>query len=108
MKDLGVDAWMNAVMSALGAIACAVFVATYHLRATWWRSEVGRNQMAFAVTIGLLCLYTVAATLWHEEVALIVLRSVRTVVLAAIALLMVQRTRLLLRAQQEKRDRTGV
>jgi hypothetical protein len=112
--ELGVDAWMNAVMSALGAIACAVFVATYHLRAYWWRSGYGRNQMAFAVTIGLLCLYTVFATVWQDDTCvLIVLRSIRTLVLLAVAVLMVQRTRLLLRAQREnhppkQHDQTGV
>ena len=109
MNDLGVDGWMNAVMSMLGALACAAFAITYHLRATWWRSEVGRNQMAFAITIGLLCLYTVAVTIWEgDECVLMALRSIRILVLLAVAGLMVQRTRLLLRAQQEKHDRTGV
>ncbi|MGW1135713.1 putative phage holin [Streptomyces griseoluteus] len=109
MKDLGADAWMNAVMSALGAIACAVFVAIYHLRAYWWRSEVGRNQMAFAAAIGLLCLYTVLATIWQDDpCAMVVLRSIRTIAVAGVIVLMVQRTRLLLRAQRENRDRTGV
>ncbi|MFF0777107.1 hypothetical protein [Streptomyces sp. NPDC003720] len=108
-KDLGVDAWMNAIMSALGALACAAFAITYHLRAFWWRSEVGRNQMWFAVVIALLCLYTVGATFWQDEACvLIVLRSIRTAVLLAVAGLMVQRTRLLLRAQRNHRDRTGV
>lgn len=109
MKDLGVDAWINAIMSALGAIACTAFAITYHVRAYWWRSEVGRNQMWFAVVIGLLCLYTVGATFWqNERCTLIVLRSIRTGVLLAVAGLMVQRTRLLIRAQRENRDRTGV
>ncbi|MET8694672.1 hypothetical protein ABZV65_19265 [Streptomyces bauhiniae] len=109
MKDLGVDGWMNAVMSALGAIACAVFVANYHLRATWWRSEVGRNQMAFAGTIGLLCLYTVLATIWQDDACvMLVLRCIRTLAVAGVVVLMVQRTRLLLRAQREHRHRTGV
>lgn len=108
-SHLGVDAWMNAIMSALGFLACATFVAIYHLTATWWRSEVGRNQMAFAAAIGLLCLYTVLATIWQsDECVLIVLRSIRTVAVAAVIVLMVQRTWLLLKAQQEKRDRTGV
>jgi hypothetical protein len=109
MKDLGVDGWMNVVMSALGAVACAGFVITYHLRATWWRSEVGRNQMAFAAAIGLLCLYTVLATLGQDnECLLLVLRSISTAVRLAIVVLMVQRTRLLIRAQRSHRDRTGV
>ncbi|MEU5496190.1 putative phage holin [Streptomyces griseofuscus] len=109
MSDLGVDTWMNATMSALGAIACAVFAITYHLRATWWRSDIGKNQMAFAVVIGLLCLYTVAATIWQgDRCVLVALHIVRTVVLLAIAVLMVQRTRLLLKAQRSFHDRTGV
>lgn len=109
MTDLGVDTLVNAAMSLLGAIACTAFAITYHLRATWWRSEVGRNLMAFAVTIGLLCLYTVLATFWQgDECALILLHSLRALVLLAVALLMVQRTRLLLKAQRESRDRTGV
>ncbi|MEU6543864.1 hypothetical protein [Streptomyces sp. NPDC046859] len=109
MTDMGVDSWMNAVMSALGALACAIFVTTYHLRAPWWRSEVGRNQMSFAAAIGLLCLYTVLATvLQGSDCAMTVLRSIRTVAVAAVVVLMVQRTRLLLKAQRERRDRTGV
>ncbi|RRQ81578.1 putative phage holin [Streptomyces griseofuscus] len=108
MNDLGVDTWMNAIMSALGAIACATFAITYHVRAAWWRSDIGKNQMAFAVVIGLLCLYTVAATFWKEQCVLVVLHVVRTLVLLAVAALMVQRTRLLLRAQRDFRDRTGV
>ena len=109
MTDLGVDTWMNAIMSGLGTIACGVFVATYHLRATWWRSEVGRNQMAFAAAIGLLCLYTVLAIILQDnECAMVVLRSLRTVAVAAVIVLMVQRTRLLLHAQRGHRDRTGV
>lgn len=28
----------------------AAFVATYHLLAPWWRSDVGRNTMAFAAS----------------------------------------------------------
>lgn len=109
MNDLGADAWMNAIMSALGAIACGAFAITYHVRAFWWRSEVGRNQMWFAVVITLLCLYTVGATFWqNERCALIVLRSIRTGVLLAVAVLMVQRTRLLIKAQRESRHPTGV
>lgn len=108
MRELGADAWVNAVMSALGAIACAVFVITYHRRAFWWRNEVGRNQMAFAAVIGALCVYTVLATIWQgDECVLMTLRLIRTLVLLAVAGLMVQRTRLLIKAQKEDR-RTGV
>lgn len=109
MNTLSGDQLMNAAASTLAALACIVFVATYHLRATWWRTEVGRNQMAFAVTIGMLCVFTVLATVWQsDQCILLALRIWRTVVLLAVAGLMVQRTRLLLKAQRENRDRTGV
>lgn len=108
MKDLGADAWVNAIMSALGFIACAVFVVTYHLTATWWKSEVGRNQMAFVAAIGLLCLYTVLATVWQGDACVLAtLRSIRSISVVAVIILVVQRTRLMLRAQKEDR-RTGV
>ena len=109
MNDLGVDEWVNVAVSMLGVLACAAFALIYHLRATWWRSEVGRNLMAFAAAVAALCLYTVLATfMQYDQCALMALRAFRDVVLLAVAGLMVQRTRLLLRAQRENRDRTGV
>lgn len=108
MNDLTGDQWMNIGMSILAALACGAFALVYHLRATWWRSEIGRNQMAFAATVAALCLYTVAATIWQDDsCVLLVLRSVRTLVLLSVAGLMVQRTRLFLKAQREAR-RSGV
>lgn len=109
MKDLGVDEWMNVAMSTLAALLCAAFVIVYHVKAPWWRSGVGRNLVGFAAAVGALCLYTVLATfLQDDECALMALRSFRSLVLLAVAGLMVQRTRLLLKAQRESRDRTGV
>lgn len=109
MKDLGVDEWMNAIMSLLAAVVCAAFVIVYHVKAPWWRSGVGRNLVGFAAAVGALCLYTVLATfLQDDECALMALRSFRTLVLLSVTVLMVQRTRLLLRVQRESRDRTGV
>lgn len=109
MRHLGVDEWVNVAASMLAALACAVFAVTYHLRVTWWRSEVGRNLMAFAAAVAALCLYTVLATfLQGDECALMALRSFRTLVLLSVGVLMVQRRRLLLKAQRENRDRTGV
>jgi hypothetical protein len=109
MRDLGVDEWVNVSASTLAASACLFFAATYHLRVTWWRSEVGRNLMAFAVAVAALCVYTVLATIMQGDAcALMALRIFRTVVVLAVAGLMVQRTRLLLKAQRENRNRTGV
>jgi len=107
MDDLGIDQWVNAVASMLAFLACTGFAVIYHLRATWWRSEVGRNLMGFAGAVGLLCLYTVLVTIWPDGSFVIVARSVRTALLTAITLLMVQRTRLFIRAQQEHHRRTG-
>lgn len=109
MNDLSGDQWVNIAASGLAALACVTFAVTYHLRASWWRSEVGRNQMAFAVSVAALCVFTVLATAWMgDECVLMALRIWRTVVVLAVAALMVQRTRLLLKAQRGNRDRTGV
>ncbi|MYU30721.1 putative phage holin [Streptomyces reticuli] len=105
---MSVDMWVNVSASVLATLACAVFVATYHVKAAWWRSEVGRNLVGFAAAVGALCLYTVLVTVWPTGCVAVVLRALRTLVLLAVGLLMVQRTRLLLRAQRESRDRTGV
>ncbi|WP_432019927.1 putative phage holin [Streptomyces sp. 1222.5] len=107
MSAITVDQWVNAGASLLAAGSCAVFAVTYHLRATWWRSEVGRNLMGFAATVCLLCLYTVAVTVWQEECWLMAMRALRTLVLVVVAGLMVQRTRLFLKAQRESRGAGG-
>lgn len=108
MSDLGVDEWVNVIASGWAALACVGFAVTYHLRATWWKSGVGRNQMWFAAVVAALCTFTVLATVWQgDECVLMALRISRTMVLLAVAVLMVQRTRLLIKAQRED-HRTGV
>ena len=99
MPDLAVDQWLNVGGSALAFLMCVAFAVVYHARAPWWRSNVGRNLMAFAGAVGGLCLYTVLITLWPAGCPATVLRGVRTALLLAIAVLMVQRTRLVIRAQ---------
>lgn len=107
MRDLSVDQWVNIGASLLAAAMCITFGVVYHLRATWWRSEVGWNLMAFAAAVAALCLYTVLATVWQGDACVLaVLRSVRTVILLSVAGLMLQRTRLVVKAQSQRR--TGV
>lgn len=109
MNTIGVDEWVNVGASTLAGLACMVFAVTYHLRVSWWRSEVGRNLMAFAVAVAALCVYTVLATLMKsDDCALMALRIFRTVVLLLVAALILQRRHLLLKAQRENRNRTGV
>lgn len=108
---MGIDQWVNVGGSILACAACAFFALTYHLRARWWRSEMGRNLMGFAGVVGALCLYTVLVSLWPDGCLATILRGVRTALALAITGLMVQRTRLLLQAQRDhrsKHDRTGV
>lgn len=107
---LSAGQWVNVIASGVAAGACAVFAITYHLSAPWWRSKVGRNLMAFAASVGALCLYTILITVWPDGCAAVVVRSVRTAVLVAITALMTQRTWMVIRAQyvdtrQEKRAR---
>ncbi|MDI5965706.1 putative phage holin [Streptantibioticus silvisoli] len=102
---------VNVVMSGVGAFVCLVFVVAYHVLAPWWRSEAGRNLMAFAGAVGAFLAYTVAIWFWPHGATASVLRGVRVTVSAAIILLMVQRLVILLRVQRGRvpqRDRTGV
>ncbi|WP_261992195.1 putative phage holin [Streptomyces sp. MS191] len=99
MPDLAVDQWINTAASCAAFLMCATFAVVYHVRAPWWRSAVGRNLMLFAGAVGGLCLYTVLITLWPTGCPATVLRGVRTALLLSIAVLMVQRTRLVIRAQ---------
>jgi hypothetical protein len=97
LRDIGVAEWVNASASAVAFLACTAFAVVYHHRAPWWRSDVGRNLMGFAGAVG---------ALWPTGCTAALLRSVRTVVLLTIAGLMVQRTRMVIRAQH--RDRSEV
>ncbi|WP_428849366.1 putative phage holin [Streptomyces cucumeris] len=108
MGGLAVDQLVNVIASGLVFLACAGFAATYHRLAPWWRSDIGRNLMAFAGAVGMLCLYTMLITEWPEGCMATVLRSCRVAVLVAIAALMAQRTRMVVRAQRERRGRSGV
>jgi hypothetical protein len=98
--------WINVLASGMAALVCAAFAVIYHVRAPWWRSSTGRHLMAVGVSLALLFAYTVAITLWPTGCPAAVLRSIRTVVVLAIAVLMVQRTKMVLQAQ--KQSRTGV
>lgn len=105
MRTQSVDQWINLAASTLGFLACAFFATTYHTKAPWWRTLIGWNLMSFAVAVGILCAYTVLITIWPAGCTGVILRSIRTAVVLAIAGLMVQRTILLLRAQSEHEHR---
>lgn len=103
MSDLTVDQWINVGMSAVAFLTCCLCALVYHLRAPWWKSDVGRNVMLFAGAVGGLCLYTMLIAIWPTGCPAIVLRALRTVVLLAVSVLMLQRTRLIIRAQAKER-----
>lgn len=90
----------NAAASGLVALCCAVFAAVYHRHAPWRSTPVGRHLMTFTIAIGALGLYTVLVTIWPTGPTAAALRTSRTVLLLVIAGLVMQRTRMVLRAQQ--------
>jgi hypothetical protein len=108
MSELSVDQWVNVAGSAIAALVCAAFCLTYHLKASWWHSGTGRNLMGLPAAIGALFLYTVLVSLWPDGCFAVVMRGVRTMLALAISALILQRIRILLKAQREHRDRTGV
>lgn len=93
----------NVAASALVAATGFTAAAVYHLRARWWRTPWGRNVMAVTVFIGFLGLHTVLVTLvWPAGPVLAALRLARTLVLVALAGLLVQRAGLVLDAQRRE------
>ncbi|MEW1565816.1 hypothetical protein AB0454_22855 [Streptomyces sp. NPDC093509] len=91
----------NTAASGLVALCCTTFAIVYHLHAPWRSTAVGRHLMTFTAAIGLLGTYTVAITVWPYGIPASVLRTTRTVLLVVIAGLVMQRTRMVLRAQHK-------
>ena len=90
----------NLTASGLVTLCCARFAVVYHRHAPWRSTRVGRHLMTFTITIGGLCLYTVLVTIWPVGCAATVLRSARTLLLLFIAVLVIQRTHMVLAAQR--------
>ncbi|MFJ4617437.1 hypothetical protein [Streptomyces sp. NPDC088812] len=101
MGELSTDQWVNVAASMLATAVCTAFVVIYHLRARWWRTDLGRNQMGLPAAIGALCLYTVLVSIWPDGCFAIVMRGVRTLIILGISVLMAQRIGMLLKAQRD-------
>lgn len=101
------DQWANVIASGLVATTALAFALGYSILAPWRRSEIGRHLMEVTGAIGLLGLYTVLVTVWPRGPAAMGLRVARVVLLVTLAGLLVQRTRLMIRAQRRPPDATG-
>ncbi|WP_406078777.1 hypothetical protein OG337_29175 [[Kitasatospora] papulosa] len=95
------DRLLNVVTSGITAATGLTFMFTYHLLAPWWKSETGRHLMGFGAAVTVLSAYTVAITAWPEAWPL---RLVRTLVTLVIAALFLQRTVMVVRAQRHRKE----
>lgn len=93
--------WGNVITSGLIAACALAFVTVYQLRAPWRSTSAGRHVMAVTAVIGAFGLYTVLIAVWPHGPAAAALRVVRVVVGLWMAGLLVQRTRMVLRAQRD-------
>ncbi|MEU3183168.1 hypothetical protein ABZ707_02985 [Streptomyces sp. NPDC006923] len=93
----------NTWASGLVPASSLTFMIVYHRYAPWRSTAVGRHLMAVAAAIGALGLYTILITVWPQGLPAAVLRVARTVILLAIAGLMLQRARMVIRAQKHHR-----
>ncbi|MFI2620409.1 hypothetical protein [Streptomyces sp. NPDC018584] len=91
----------NAAASGLVALCSAVFAVVYNRHAPWRSTALGRHIMMFTLAIGAMGVYTVAITVWDHGVPAMVFRTIRTLLLVVIALLVMQRTRMVVRAQHQ-------
>ena len=101
MNALTWDQLANLSASGLVFIASLIFATAYYLRAPWRATPIGRHIMAVTISMGLLGLYTVIATLWPHGPAIGALRIGRTMLLLSLALQLGQRTRLLVNVQRD-------
>lgn len=93
---------LNLAVSALVFLCSLVFVVTYHVMAPWRRTPMGWHLMLFTAAIGLLGLYTVVVTITGlDGTPAMVLRYVRSALLAFVAVLIVQRTWMVWTAQHQ-------
>lgn len=101
---MSVDELINMIVSALVAAASLTFVVVYQVKAPWRSTPMGWHLMAFAASIGGLGLYTVVITLVGTDgPAATALRIVRSTLLLVLAALMIQRTVMVIRAQQGRK-----
>lgn len=91
----------NTAASGLVALCCAVFAVVYHRHAPWRSTAVGRHVMTFTLAIGALGVYTVLITVWPDGETATALRATRTLLLVVIAVLVMQRTRMVVKAQHD-------
>lgn len=101
MNNLTWDQLANVSASGLVFFASLVFAITYHLRAPWRSTAIGRHIMAVTISMGLLGLYTVLVTIWPHGPTVGALRVGRTVLLASLAAQLAWRTRLMIDAQRD-------
>ncbi|MCG6493452.1 hypothetical protein [Kitasatospora sp. A2-31] len=101
LADLSPDQLANWAASALLAATSVAAAVTYHLRAPWRRTRIGRHVMTVTVALGLLGAYTVVVSVWPTGPVAACLRIARTVLLVVLAVSMVQRVRLIADAQRQ-------
>lgn len=91
----------NLAASGLVCASSTAAATVYHVKARWWRSWTGRHIMTVTVSVGLLGLYTLLATLvWRTGPMAAALRVGRTGVLVVLAVAMMQRVLLVIDAQR--------
>ncbi len=98
--DLDLSQQVNTAGSALVFLASALAAGMYHVRAPWYRSPIGRHIMGVTVSVGLLGLYTVLLTFWPNGGFAEVMRYGRATLLVILAVMMVQRSRLIADSQR--------
>ncbi|MFJ8923830.1 hypothetical protein ACIREK_30685 [Streptomyces sp. NPDC102415] len=97
------DQLANLLVSGLVAACAVAFVVTYWRLAPWRSTPTGWYLMTFAAAIGGLGAYTVVITLVGlDGTTATILRIVRSVLLLTMAGLLLQATRLVLRAQRRR------
>lgn len=69
------------------ALASGGFVYRYSRRYRWWRTDIGRDLVAFSSCLGIFCTYGAVAVLWPDIPGRVWMRAAVLLVIATISVL---------------------
>lgn len=97
---------LNMSVSGLVFLCAVAFIVTYHRLAPWRSTPMGWHLMLLSGALGALGAYTVVISIVGlDGPAATVLRLVRAALLLLVAGLLLQRTRMVIRAQRKDSPR---
>ena len=92
------------VITNLWSTICALlFVLVYGIMAPWRKSELGRHVMLLCSTLAFIMGFSIVIRMFPDSWEY-TLKAVRQIVVAFVGVLLIQRTRLVIKAQRRRKS----